>query len=92
MVHVKKQNNFDYSVISECRKLIEDDSGVFDVVKDLNSSKSITKHCEWRIVGAPGEQVIFHISSWSVPKTESCRTDYLRVNDDFRTPGWNIIG
>ncbi|CAD6223956.1 GSCOCG00005409001-RA-CDS [Cotesia congregata] len=48
---------------SECTKLIEADSGVFDVVKDLNSSTSITKHCEWRILGAPGEQVIFHISS-----------------------------
>ncbi|KAH0557747.1 hypothetical protein KQX54_011214 [Cotesia glomerata] len=54
---------------SECRQLIESDSGVFNVVKDLNSSTSITKHCEWRMVGAPGERVIFHISSWSVPDT-----------------------
>ncbi|XP_044594366.1 dorsal-ventral patterning protein tolloid-like isoform X1 [Cotesia glomerata] len=76
---------------SECRQLIESDSGVFNVVKDLNSSTSITKHCEWRMVGAPGERVIFHISSWSVPDTVGCRTNYLRVKDDFITPGWNII-
>ncbi|KAH0557746.1 dorsal-ventral patterning protein tolloid-like [Cotesia glomerata] len=87
---------------SDCRKLLEGDHGTFNVTNDVNTSSSSTKHCEWRIVKATSDEVVFYILNLSIPESEGCRTNYLRVNDESKMDslyanlcgqgGWEEVG